>query len=446
MLNWLKQCKQKLKMNFRFNLKHFFHFGIVFTIIFATLTLIILQTLTTGIYNTTDEKINRLAKNHISLVSLAYRGNTDNAIQYQQDNTPDGGGLDPVQVSPNQTVILYDKNGTVLNPSSDIPSATIASDLSFSTKNLSKIETISIRLDSGETLLYRTELVKTNFDKHIKTNISYIRLLVNVNQLSESVSRSQFIVITTMVSFWLISLFASIYLSNWYQKPIIAAYEKQKNFVENASHELRTPLAILQNRLELLFQRPTATIIDESENISQSLTEVRNMRILTSNLLNLAKRDGGLKVELSEVDKHYFESIFENYELLAENSQRYFSSTINFKGVVKLDPNLIRQVLTILFDNAIKYSDPESNIDMQVDKVGQNLFIKTSDEGFGIDDADKKKIFDRFYRVDKARTRQKGGFGLGLSLAKQIIDACGGKIDVQDNQPKGTVFIIKLKI
>ena len=443
--NWLKQCKVKLREYFRFNFKHFFYFGVVFTIIFATLALIILQILTTGIYKTTDEKIDRLTKNHISLVSLAYRGNTDGTIQYQENDATDGGLSESVQVSPNQTVILYDKNGTVLNPSSDIPSATIAADLKFTTKNISKIETVSIRANSGETLLYRTILVKADFDKHIKTNIGYIRLLVNVNQLSESVARSQVIIITTMVSFWLISLFASIYLSNWYQRPIIEAYEKQKNFVENASHELRTPLAILQNRLELLFQRPTATIIDESENISQSLTEVRNMRILTSNLLNLAKRDGGLKVELSEVDSSYFEKIYKNYELLAENSQRHFSGTVTVKGTIKLDESLIRQVLTILFDNAIKYSEPDSNIMMQVEKQGQNLVIKTLDEGFGIDDADKKKIFDRFYRIDKARTRQKGGFGLGLSLAKQIIDACGGKIEVQDNQPKGTVFIIKLK-
>ena len=83
---------------------------------------------------------------------------------------------------------------------------------------------------------------------------------------------------------------------------------------------------------------------------------------------------------------------------------------------------------------------------MTVDKIGQNLTITTADNGYGISDDDKKKIFDRFYRVDKARTRQKGGFGLGLSLAKQIIDACGGKLEVQDNQPKGTKFIIKLKV
>lgn len=106
------------------------------------------------------------------------------------------------------------------------------------------------------------------------------------------------VIVTTMITFWLLSVIISLYLANWTLKPILAAYEKQKEFVENASHELRTPLAILQNRLELLFQKPTATIIDESENISESLSEVRNMRLLTSNLLNLARRDS--ESELSQ--------------------------------------------------------------------------------------------------------------------------------------------------
>ena len=170
------------------------------------------------------------------------------------------------------------------------------------------------------------------------------------------------------------------------------------------------------------------------------------MRMLTSNLLNLAKRDGGLKVELTTVDQTYFENIFENYKLLAENSERTFTSSVHFKDHVKLDESLIKQVLTILFDNAIKYTDVGSQIEIKVEKNGQNLVITTSDTGYGISNEDKKRIFDRFYRVDKARTRQKGGFGLGLSLAKQIIDACGGRIDVQDNQPQGTKFIIKLRV
>ncbi|MBR2763692.1 MAG: HAMP domain-containing histidine kinase [Lactococcus sp.] len=435
---------------FRFDVKHFLHFFVVFTVIFVALSVIILQTLTSGIYKSTDETIERLAKNPLMLTNLALHGTnnttifSDGPVNSQSNETSSVSGTQISVFSPNQTVILYDKKGQILNADTNLETSTVAEDIKFDKSNVGKISTVTIKT-SGDALLYRTKTFKVTFDKNITTNIAYIQIFVNVDQLSDSLSRSQFIILTTMVSFWLISLVASIYLSRWSQKPVLAAYEKEKNFVENASHELRTPLAILQNRLELLFQKPTATIIDQSENISQSLAEVRNMRMLTSNLLNLAKRDGGLKVELTTVDQTYFEKIFENYKLLAENSEREFTSSVHLKDRVKLDESLIKQVLTILFDNAVKYTDLGSQIDIKVEKTGQNLVITTSDTGYGISNEDKKKIFDRFYRVDKARTRQKGGFGLGLSLAKQIIDACGGRIDVQDNQPQGTKFIIKLR-
>lgn len=436
---------------FRFDVKHFLHFFVVFTVIFVALSAIILQTMTSGIYKSTDETIDRLAKNPLMLTNIALHGNnnttifSDEATGNQANAANATSGTQVSVFSPNQTVILYDQKGAILNADTNLETATVADNLKFNKSNIGKMGTVTIKTASGETLLYRTKTFKVTFDKSITTNIAYIQIFVNVDQLSDSLSRSQFIILTTMVSFWLISLVASIYLSRWSQKPVLAAYEKEKNFVENASHELRTPLAILQNRLELLFQKPTATIIDQSENISQSLAEVRNMRLLTSNLLNLAKRDGGLKVELTKVNQTYFEKIFENYKLLAENSERTFTSSVHLKDHVKLDESLIKQVLTILFDNAVKYSDVGSHIDIKVEKTGQTLFITTSDDGYGISNDDKKKIFDRFYRVDKARTRQKGGFGLGLSLAKQIIDACGGRIDVQDNQPQGTKFIIKLR-
>ena len=102
--------------------------------------------------------------------------------------------------------------------------------------------------------------------------------------------------------------------------------------------------------------------------------------------------------------------------------------------------------MTILFDNAIKYTEEDGEIDFVISATDRNLYLLVSDNGVGISAEDKKKIFDRFYRVDKARTRQKGGFGLGLSLAKQIVDALKGTITVKDNKPKGTIFEVKIAI
>ncbi|WP_019778766.1 sensor histidine kinase, partial [Streptococcus sobrinus] len=251
-------------------------------------------------------------------------------------------------------------------------------------------------------------------------------------------------IITVMIIFWLLSVFASVYLANWSRKPILESYEKQKNFVEDASHELRTPLTVLQNRLESLFRKPDETILDNYETVASSLEEVRNMRILTTNLLNLARRDDKLNPEIEEIEPNFFDNIFENYSLIAEESGKVLSCSNQLRTSIKSDKTLIKQVMTILFDNAVKYTGDDGAIRITVSNSDRKLVITVADNGSGISEEDKSKIFDRFYRIDKARTRQTGGFGLGLSLAKQIVEALKGTIAVRDNTPTGTVFEIKL--
>ena len=277
-------------------------------------------------------------------------------------------------------------------------------------------------------------------------DIQYATILYNTTQIMDSISRYKSTVMLVMISFWLISIVASIYLAQVSVRPLLISFQKQKDFVENASHELRTPLAVLQNRLESLFRKPEATILESSEKIASSLEEVRNMRMLTTNLMNLARRDDGLKPEIGPVAPTYFETIFDNFSLIAEENDRQLMVENRLKGLIFTDKTLLKQVMTILFDNAIKYSEEGGVIRILLDVRDRHLIFSIADDGLGISDADKKKIFDRFYRVDKARTRQKGGFGLGLSLAKQILDILNGSITVRNNQPKGSIFEIRLPI
>ena len=209
---------------------------------------------------------------------------------------------------------------------------------------------------------------------------------------------------------------------------------------------MRTPLAVLQNRLETLFRKPEATIMESSENIASSLEEVRNMRMLTTNLLNLARRDDGIKAEIAEVEPEFFTTTFANYEIIADENEKVFIYENHINHNIKTDRTLLKQLMTILFDNAVKYTEEDGIIKFIVWSKDRSLYLRVSDNGPGINNEDKKKIFDRFYRVDKARTRQKGGFGLGLSLAKQIADALKGTITVKDNRPKGTIFEVKISI
>lgn len=233
-------------------------------------------------------------------------------------------------------------------------------------------------------------------------------------------------------------------MAKWLRRPIQESLEKQKTFVENASHELRTPLAVIQNRLESLFCKPESTILDNSENIAYSLDEVRKMRLLTTNLLNLTRRDDGIKPEIETLDSPFFDKVFTNYATIAEENEKGFTAQNQVGRSIKTDKTLLKQLMTILFDNAIKYTEDDGQVTLTVRTNDRHLYITVADNGPGIADEDKKKIFDRFYRVDKDRTRQKGGFGVGLSLAQQIVLALKGTIIVKDNQPKGTIFEVKI--
>lgn len=420
---------------------HFFHFFTVFTSIFVIMTFIILQIMRFGVYSTVDNSLNLVAKHstlyadkameQISLFNFDNQNFNEATSRYKSSLITDPVG--------NTDIILYSADGTILNPFDAF------SNLNYFKLNphqLNKIVTQKKTNFYGHEEKFHTITIKVQSNNY--PAVSYLSAVANVDQLDRANERYENIIILVMSIFWLISIFASIYLAYWSRKPIVESFEKQKSFVENASHELRTPLAVLQNRLESLFRKPNETILENSEAIASSLEEVRNMRILTTNLLNLARRDDGIDVKKEEIGASFFDPIFENYKLIAEENGIKFQSfnEVSYKFVT--DKALLKQLITILFDNAVKYTAENGNIVILVKTTEKSLLLRVSDNGIGISNSDKERIFDRFYRVDKARTRQIGGFGLGLALAKQIVVTLKGDITVKDNFPQGTIFQVKL--
>ncbi len=440
---------------------HFFHFFAVFTGIFVVMTVIILQIMRYGLYSSVDTTLQNAADNANDYVvrtmersdslqsddsstDIFSSGDTTSSSSAKDKPSTSSGKAKPSTSSgtglSNVSVLLYDSDGKILNAlDAFVQFGTLSS--TFDEDSIGEIKDQKITTIFGQTEKYHVLTVKVNSTEY--PSIAYATFLVSVRQLDEANERYVTITITVMIIFWIISIVASVYLANWTRKPIMESYEKQKSFVENASHELRTPLAVLQNRLESLFRRPDATILDNSESIAASLDEVRNMRILTTNLLNLARRDDGLNVEIEDIKPETFNEIFENYDMIAEENGKTFIGTNLANRPVKSDRTLLKQLMTILLDNAIKYTDDDGVIEFTVKTTDKQTILTVADNGPGISDVDKVKIFDRFYRVDKARTRQKGGFGLGLSLAKQIVDVLKGDIQVKDNQPKGTIFEVR---
>ena len=416
------------------------NFG-VFTLIFSAMTLIILQVMHSSLYTSVDEKLLALSNNPQDIIQLAVNRATENVKDI------DGGNVTSnpdkrVTISSNTEVILLDSNLNQLVTGNRF----LGLDrITFNKKDLNHIRQLHIVNSYGQDEVYRVVLTDMKVDS-VSSNIKYAAVLINTSQLEQTSQNHEQLIVVVMASFWILSILASLYLARVSVKPLLESMQKQQSFVENASHELRTPLAVLQNRLETLFRKPEATIMESSESIASSLEEVRNMRFLTTNLLNLARRDDGIKPELGEVEPDFFNTIFTNYEMIASENDRVFRFENRVHRTIITDKLLLKQLMTILFDNAVKYTEEEGDIYFEISTTERSLYLTVADNGIGISAEDKKKIFDRFYRVDKARTRQKGGFGLGLSLAKQIVDALKGTINVKDNKPNGTIFEVKIAI
>ena len=416
------------------------NFG-VFTLIFSAMTLIILQVMHSSLYTSVDEKLLALSNNPQNVIQLAVNRASENLKDLNRGDVTSNSDK-KVTISSNTEVILLDSNLNQLVTGNRFLGL---DKITFNKKDLNHIRQLHVINSYGQDEVYRAVLTEMNIDS-VSTNIKYAAVLINTSQLEQISQNHEQLIVVVMASFWILSILASLYLARVSVKPLMESIQKQKSFVENASHELRTPLAVLQNRLETLFRKPEATIMESSESIASSLEEVRNMRFLTTNLLNLARRDDGIKPELAEVEPDFFNATFTNFEMIASENNRVFRFENRIHRTIITDKLLLKQLMTILFDNAVKYTEEEGDIYFEISTTERSLYLTVADNGIGITAADKKKIFDRFYRVDKARTRQKGGFGLGLSLAKQIVDALKGSISVKDNKPNGTIFEVKIAI
>ena len=224
-------------------------------------------------------------------------------------------------------------------------------------------------------------------------------------------------------------------------------YAKQQQFTADASHEMRTPLAVMKLAVQGLQEDEDSRLSNfakESVNMLQSESE--RLSRLTENLMTLARSDEDiLPVYTAQVDiTALCKKVASQMSLLTAEKKLQLKQEIQDNLVMQGDEMALSRLLIILLDNAMKYSPEQTQITLRAAKVKTHLVLEVRDEGFGISDEDKQKIFDRFFRVEKARSRSHGGLGLGLSLALAIVRQHGGSIKVLDNKPRGTVMYVKL--
>lgn len=223
---------------------------------------------------------------------------------------------------------------------------------------------------------------------------------------------------------------------------------QQKHFVEDVSHELRTPVAIVEGHLKLLnrWGKDDPEVLEES--LTSSLSEIQRMKTLVQEMLDLS-RAPQVREQYKDATTEIvatLEQIVTNFKVLYPEFT--FISDIDTKKEI-ISPiyrNHFEQVIIILLDNAVKYSTNRKEIIVSLSPTTEAVEIGIQDFGMGLSEEDKKKVFSRFYRVDKARSRERGGNGLGLSIAKELIEGYKGKISVISRLNQGSQFKVKLPI
>ena len=223
---------------------------------------------------------------------------------------------------------------------------------------------------------------------------------------------------------------------------------QQKHFVEDVSHELRTPVAIVEGHLKLLnrWGKDDPEVLEES--LEASLAEIKRMKTLVQEMLDLSRAP--------QVREQYKDATTEVVDTLTQIVANFKVLYPDFTFVLDIDSkadllspiyrNHFEQVIIILLDNAVKYSMNRKEIIVSLSTVADQVEIGIQDFGMGLSEEDKKKVFSRFYRVDKARSRERGGNGLGLSIAKELIEGYNGSISLTSHLDQGTVFKVKLPI
>ncbi len=276
---------------------------------------------------------------------------------------------------------------------------------------------------------YRVTFLDISSQQSILTNLIYTFLAVALIML---------------ILIYLISRF----FANKSIKPVKDAFEKQKQFIADASHELKTPLAVISTNVDVLLSNSSDTIENQSKWLEYIKSASVRMAKLTNDLLYL-----------TQVDRSERKMIFTAFDM----SETVQNAILTMEAIIyehdlslhyDIEPHLstygnneeIKEVVLILLDNALKYTNPKGSVDISLRRRHNDIVLGISNTGEGIPEDQLGRIFDRFYRVDKSRSRALGGYGLGLSIAKATIEQHKGRIYAKSIINEKTTFYVELPL
>ncbi|WP_367365227.1 sensor histidine kinase [Pediococcus parvulus] len=352
-----------------------------------------------------------------------------------------------------QTItVYYNSKGKIVNSQNLSNMSSSVSKVQVGKSQLNKIYNIKVGSVTmrGVYLKVNSQLMVNRSGKTLPTSQQpkYALVLKNITPEIQSIDLFKNLLLASFIVFGLIVFIISYIISRINMKPVLKAWQQQEEFVDSAAHEIRTPLTIIQNKLEGLMTKPNDTIKNQVGAIIMSLSEIRRLNGLTSDMLTLARANSNvITLEKAPVDfSSFINEILEPYTDLIASEDKNLVKSIHVDRPVLLDAKRVHQLIVILLDNAIKYTPKGATITVNSNIEARNLKIQICDTGIGISDKNKKSVFKRFYREEKSGNKQTGGNGLGLSIAEWIVRAHKGKIKVTDNPGGGTIFTVLLPV
>lgn len=273
------------------------------------------------------------------------------------------------------------------------------------------------------------------------TKIAFADTAYESTMMRKLVISSLIIGALALVAFYFVSLF----LSNVAIKPVEKSWEQQKRFVADASHELKTPLTIILANTDILLAHRGDTVSGQLKWVENTREEASRMKRLVDDLLWLAKSDAARSLDerrefsLSDV---VLNTILQ-FESVAFDADVTFSSDVSEGILLCSSESRVRQLLGILLENACKYAGQGGRASVSLERTAEGAALTVNNTGAPIPADDLPHVFERFYRSDRSRGRQTGGFGLGLAIAKTICDNLGFEIEAQSGEVEGTTFTVR---
>lgn len=430
-----------IKLRNKFLILNMTLISLVMAAAFAAVYLTTYYNIRTDIHNklNTQPSVRVSNSSHVGEKGLTMGNQNGEVVSYQT-------GLDNMLLFS----IQVDSNGKLLSKDTftDLSRGTYQKAAEMAWRNKDDYSTITLDGRKWDYVIRqnRVNVVQENGQQQVIDDGNYQITFLDVTDSDKTL----FELLTTLIGVGLAMLgalfFISLYFANRSIKPIADTWIREKRFVADASHELKTPLAIINANYDALMANSEETIESQMKWFDYIKIGTDRMTKLINDLLTLTKMEE-INVEISKEPFNLSRTVYDvivPMEAVMIDKKIKLSLSIEPEIAVKSDSERIMQVVMILLDNAIKYTNENGQIDISLTKLKRQVLFSIKNSGKGIPEADLPKVFDRFYRSDPSRTQKTGGYGLGLSIAKTIMNKLGGKIEVKSAENEYTVFTFML--